>query len=238
MYINYVNSALKKTIAIVPIRSGSKGLPSKNTLNFCGLPLFHRAVNQALIFAERCIITTDIKDILEKKIPIPSKAEIHKRPNSLAQDDTRMDEVILDVISNKNIDLENTDILLLQATSPLRSDDDIKASLELFDSKKYEIVFTVCKSETIIFKHGFLKNTDFEPISRLEFLFQNRQDLDQAFKPNGAVYIFNSKNFVENKGFNFKKAGAVEMPITRSIDIDNLDDFKKAESLFLKKIDE
>ena len=226
---------MKEIIAIIPVRAGSKGLPSKNTREFCGLPLFYRAAEQGLIFADRCIITTDIKSILENDLPLPDGVELQSRPAELSTDDTPMSSVILDALSKTRS--SGVTVLLLQATSPLRSSQDIKASLDLFDSSEFPIVFTVSRSNPSVLKNGFLVDGKFSAISDSEFLFQNRQLLPQTYKPNGAVYVFDGDWFVERNGFNFETAGAIEMPEERSFDIDSLSDFLKAESAF-KSIDE
>ena len=38
----------KKVLAVIPARGGSKGLPKKNILNFCGKPLIAWSIEQAL----------------------------------------------------------------------------------------------------------------------------------------------------------------------------------------------
>jgi len=48
---------------------------------------------------------------------------------------------------------------------------------------------------------------------------------------NGAIYIGSIKSFIKNKNFKSKKIFYFYMPISRSIDIDYLKDFKKAERL-------
>ena len=222
---------MKKIIAIVPVRAGSKGLPDKNIRNFCGSPLFYRAAQQGVLFADRCIVTTDIKPILDRRFSLPRGTELHSRPPELSTDQAQMDSVLLEVLSKA--EFSGAIVILLQATSPLRSIQDIKACLDLFNVNSNSIVFTVTKSDPSVLKNGFLVDGVFSSVSDLGYLFRNRQSLPQTYKPNGAVYVFNRDDFIKNNGFSFVSAAAVEMPKERSLDIDSLDDFLSAEIPFL-----
>ena len=225
---------MKKTIAIVPLRNDSKGLPGKNIREFCGKPLFYRTVEQGLKVADECIVSTDIEDILMGLLPIPNGVKLRKRDKNLASDTASMESVIQDVLIN--IDFKDSTIILLQATSPLRTYKDIQSALNLFSSQKFDIVFSVCRSNSSILKNGFLEGNKFSAISKLEYLFQNRQQLPETYKPNGAVYVFKGEHFLNNNGFKFQSPGSVVMPEERSLDIDTIRDFKKAEQIFSKYI--
>ena len=54
-----------RTLAIIPARGGSKGLPGKNIRSLAGLPLIAHAIKAARLvpFVSRCIVTTDSKEI-------------------------------------------------------------------------------------------------------------------------------------------------------------------------------
>ena len=119
-------------VALVPVRAGSKGLPNKNILEFNGLPLYMRTVQQALRITKKVLISTDIEEIIKKNHP--SGCFVDKRAKHLAKDDVKMSSVISYII--KKYELNDKNILLLQATSPLRSGQDILAAIELF--KKVE----------------------------------------------------------------------------------------------------
>ena len=104
----------QKRIAIVPARGGSKGLPGKNVLLFAGKPLFLRAVEQGIEAVGSCVVTTDMAEIRSEDLPDGVLRQ--QRPASLATDETRMDQVIQNTITEMG--LEDDIILLLQVTSP------------------------------------------------------------------------------------------------------------------------
>jgi CMP-N-acetylneuraminic acid synthetase len=149
----------------------------------------------------------------------------------LAQDDTPISSVLSHIIEQQN--LQDNVILLLQATSPLRSDQDILSSIKLFGSGLYDLVFTVTEQEGKILKYGALKNNSYIPIADSKFLFQNRQSLPEVYGHNGAVYLFNAKEYLHCGGFPTERIGAVVMPKNRSIDIDDLKSFNDVQSIIL-----
>ena len=161
------NNTNHELVSIIPVRSGSKGLPKKNMLELSTKPLYLHAVNQGLNHSDRVIISTDIEEI--KNQELPSNCSICWRPNSLAQDNTPMSDVISYVIKKNSLDRLN--ILLLQATSPLRNGDDIEKCKNLFSSGKYNLVMSVVRQNNSVFKFGVMKKNIFKPINDPKFCF-------------------------------------------------------------------
>ena len=176
--------------ALIPIREGSKGLKKKNLAKIDGIPLYLRAVNQALRITNNCIINTDIKEVIEKKFD--ANIQIYKRDKKFAEDSTSMNMVLKDLFANVN--LKDKVILLLQATSPLRLDKDIEEAIKIYNSGKFSIVLSVNKVNSSALKQGYISNQEFIPINN-QLLFCNRQDLPNLYAPNGAIYIFSVKDF-------------------------------------------
>lgn len=215
-------------LPIIPLRNGSKGLPDKNILTLAGKPLYRHAVDQALRLFEQCVISTDIPQVLDAKLP--DGCLVLKRPVELAQDDTQMDQVLDHVFDQ----LERRDGLpkaavLLQATSPLRQDSDITKAFELFKTGKFELIMSVTKTDATFLKYGSVDQFGtFHPVGKAEYCFTNRQALPQMVKPNGAFYVFDPKVFRKNNGLATQSIGATEMDAIHSHDIDNEHDFKIA----------
>ncbi len=218
-------------IAIVPVRGGSKGLPGKNLRLLSGVPLWSRAASQGLeAGADRVVITTDIPDQLD---PADSRYEIVQRSEDLAGDDTPMAPVLVDALSRSVVGPAR--IVLLQATSPLRSIDDIHACVALHATDKHDLVLSVTETDPGILKFGTMEGDAFRPVSDPAYCFSNRQSLPSVMRPNGAVYVFDKDWFLANDGFVTEKIGAVVMPPERSQDIDTESDFVKAERLLSAK---
>lgn len=219
--------------ALVPVRGGSKGLPGKNIRNLAGSPLYVHAVRQGQTHAARGIVSTDIPEILRDGGP--AGCEVLSRPAELATDTTPMDAVISHAIETLN--LEGGAILLLQATSPMRLDSDIQAACDLFESGEHDLVMSVCRTDSAVLKYGLLDGPGFTPLADPAYCFSNRQTLPDVYRPNGAIYVFGVDWFRRNGGLATDNIGAVVMPEDRSIDIDTLADFERAEAAWLASRD-
>ena len=210
-------------ISLVPIRAGSKGLKNKNIAKIQGVPLYLRTVNQALRITEKCIINTDINSILKKK-NFDKNIVLFKRDKKFAEDNTHINSVLIDLFINMNI--INIVVVLLQATSPLRKDEDIKNAINIFNKGKYSMVISVRRVKSNVLKYGYENNERFKPISK-KYLYKNRQSLPKVFAPNGAIYIFSVNEFLKKNKLPENNIGFYEMPYERSIDIDKKEDLNK-----------
>ena len=212
-------------VAVVPIRAGSKGLPGKNLMSLDGMPLYLRAVHQGLRTVGRAVLSTDITEI--DGADLPEGCALCRRPAHLASDDTPMAAVIDHLIVECS--LQGATIVLLQATSPLRSDDDIHRAMTLFRDGGHDLVLSVVECDRGVLKYGTMENNTFTAMREQGFCFYNRQQLPPVVGPNGAVFVFEADRFLDMNGFPMQQTGAIEMPADRSVDIDNLDDLRRVE---------
>lgn len=213
-------------VAVVPVREGSRGLPGKNTRVLAGVPLWRRAVEQGRSVGAQVIVTTDIESITD--LPDEEGTTYLARPTELSRDDTPMAPVLIDALQRTNVGAAR--VVLLQATSPLRTSDDIRAAIDLHATGQFDLVKTVTRTDSGILKFGRMEEGRFKPVSDPAFCFSNRQSLPPVYRPNGAVYVFGADWYLENGGFETDRIGAVEMPPDRSFDIDTEADFLRAEA--------
>lgn len=112
-----------RTLAVVPARGGSKGLPGKNIRSLAGLPLIAHAIRAAdlLPFVSRCVVTTDSEEIATVARSYGADVPF-LRPASLATDDAPMAPVVRHALA----EVESAEgrpydaVLLLDPTSPVR----------------------------------------------------------------------------------------------------------------------
>lgn len=213
--------------AVVPFRTGSKGLKGKNFRSFCGRPLWSRAAAQGLRTCGNLICTTDAD--LSQEWEEFSGQILDRRPGHLSDDTSKMSDVIFHLIDRYK--LTSQIIVLLQPTNPLRSDEDIYHAMALYLNSKCKMVMSVSKKDNRVLKHGFIKNGRFETVNRAEYCFENRQNLPDVFGPNGAIYIFRVADFLAAQGFPHDSVFAYEMDLISSIDIDKIEDFENAERI-------
>ena len=219
---------LSNYTAIVLARNGSKRLAKKNKLCINNIPLYLHAVNQGMRTCGNVILNTDIPSA---ELDLPKNVYLYERPTILGGDTITSSEVIMDMLNTLN--LSEQTLVLLQPTSPLRQDSDIYAAIDLYQKNIYELVVSVSTVDNSCLKYGILEQGRFIPLACPEYCFANTQQLPEVYKPNGAVYIFNSKSFLINNGFPSSDIGTITMPDSHSIDIDCYDDFILASQSFI-----
>ena len=127
------------TLAFIPARSGSKGVIDKNIRNLNGIPLLAYSVHIAQLCFKQGIfsdvlVSTDSIHYLEK-IKQTGYTKQYIRPRELAQDESPTIDAIIHAINDyakKNIFFDN--VMILQPTSPFRSIQDIKRSIQVLES--------------------------------------------------------------------------------------------------------
>lgn len=224
----------KKILSLIPARGGSKGLARKNLRLLCGKPLVAWTIEEALKsnYIDKVVVTTD-----DKRIASVAKrygAEVpFMRPKHLAGDTAKMYDAILHALNFFGRAKEDFDILLLlQPTSPLRNAGDIDKAIELLFSRNAGAIVSVCRVK----HHPLRSNTlpqdgCMKGFVRCNTMHQNRQDLPEYYRLNGALYLAHLSYFKKRKDFFGSRTFAYLMPFERSVDIDNQIDMQLAEIL-------
>ena len=219
-------------ISIIPARGGSKGIPRKNIKLLNGKPLISYSIDasNSCSLIDDTYVSTEDAEISE--ISKGNNAEVIERPDELAGDDSSSIDVILHVLDYLENRGELPDLfVLLQPTSPLRTSEDIEASINSFLESDCDSLVSVCELD-----HRSLLNFSLEK----GFLVQNnneslfnsrRQDIPTYYSLNGAIYITTPEFIRKNKSFYSDKTIPHVMSKEKSIDIDTSFDFKLAEFL-------
>lgn len=225
----------KRTLAIIPARGGSKGLPGKNIREICGKPLIAWSIIQAKHCDDihRVVVSTDDHQIA--RIANEYGGEVpFMRPTELANDTALTIDVILHALCwlEKYEKYRPEYIMLLQPTSPLRSAKDIDGVMRVLMNKDARAVVSVCEPD----HHPWWSNTlpesgSMKDFLRVEILHRGRQELPVFYRLNGAVYLAEVDYLHEHHGFFGPNTFAYKMPGERSIDIDSAMDFKLASLL-------
>ena len=224
-------------LALIPARGGSKGIPRKNILPFCGKPLMQWSIDVALAAqsVDRVVVSTEDPEI--SAIAKSCGAEVpFLRPKALASYTAPGIDPVLHVLGELP---EVSDVLLLQPTSPLRRLEDVMNILDLYFNGSFNSIVSVTPSS----KHPawmFSLSSDqlLQPLSSQLASTSRRQDLSPAYELNGALYLA-SRSFLEREGtFLTSDTGAYVMSPEYSVDIDSLLDWRWAEFLMQQSISE
>lgn len=221
-----------KTIAIIPARGGSKGVPRKNLRPFNGKPLIAHSIEYALSARSVDRVYVSTEDVEIAAAAHQFGADVIPRPQELAGDSATTESAIkhgLDwLASEKNIKPET--IVLLQATSPMRPSGSLELALEKFHAGGFDSLLTISPT------HRFFWRTKGE-IAVAEYDFLNRprrQDIqpeDIRFMENGSVYIFTQQHFEKTGNRLGGKIGYYVFDEKYAVEIDRLTDFLMLEML-------
>lgn len=228
---------MKRFLAIIPARSGSKGLKDKNIKNLNGKPLIAHtieAANQSGVFND-IVVSTDSEEYAN--ISIDHGATVpFLRPAELASDrSSSIDTIIYTINQLKKGNISYDYFVLLQPTSPLRDAKDIKNAINLLFERKALSLVSVCKTE----HSPLIMNTLNKSLAMDNFLSnefnKRRQELPEYYRVNGAIYLSEVKHFLQCKNFYNKGSFAYVMDQKNSIDIDSEIDFELAKILMKYK---
>ncbi|WKD86505.1 N-acylneuraminate cytidylyltransferase [Polaribacter huanghezhanensis] len=221
-----------KNLVIIPLRANSKRLLNKNILDLGGIPLFMHSVNYArenIKKGDKIIIVTN--DDLVKKIAKRNHVEVIDRPEEISGEFEPTITALQYVLSRFNKDFEN--VILLQATNPLRPKNLFKEALEVFNKQECKSLMTVSKSEK---KLGKINNSVFKPYS---YIFgQRSQDLEPLYFENGLIYISKAELIIGGKIIDTKCYPFIVDHIFSTIDIDIKEDLELANYYFNKMMHE
>ncbi|WP_026888256.1 acylneuraminate cytidylyltransferase [Clostridium beijerinckii] len=221
-----------KNIAFIPVRGGSKSIPLKNIKLLMGRPLVYWTLDAAVECKciDKVFVSTDsdsIKDVVMKYGS--DKIEIIGRSKETAEDTSTTESAMLEFADK--FDFEN--IVLIQATSPLLTVNDISNGFKKFTNEKYDAVFSAVRQKRFIWEKGvdnsfYPKN--YNPLSR-----PRRQEFEGYLVENGAFYITKKESLLESKCRMSGKFGVVEMSEESYFEIDEESDWVIIEELLRKR---
>jgi len=230
-----------KILAVIPARGGSKGLPQKNIRPLAGKPLIAYSIEAALKskYVDKTVVSTEDEEIA--KIAKKYRAEIIKRPEELARDDSPTVEVVLHAINWLEEAGEHYNIIvLLEPTSPLREVEDIDKSIEiLLNNKKARAIVGIAKLEAmhpefnvVLNKEGFIRKwTD----GSANFRVLRRQELDDVYFFEGSVYVSYVDTLKQKRTFYHELTLGYVVPRSKSLEVDEIYDLIAAEAIIKKR---
>ena len=225
-----------KILAIIPARSGSKGLPGKNIKPLLQHPLLAYSI---LAAQQSKLINTDSDQIAE--IAKQYNAEIpFMRPAELAQDLS----TDLDVFKHQLEWMKNTEgyvpdiVVQLRPTSPVRFANWIDEAIEKLISSDADSIRVVTESPLTPFKMWLINNNNdgaMEPLVSVKNIIepynQPRQSLPIVYWQIGTLDVIKTKTILEGGSMSGKKILSYIVDKKYAIDIDDVASFYKAEEL-------
>lgn len=223
----------KKILCIIPARSGSKGIPDKNIMDFKGKPLLSWSIQQAqqCKYNMKIIVSTDSEKYAEISKQYGAEAPFI-RPDKISGDTSTDFECIkhcIDWLKEKE-NYEPDIILHLRPTQPCRKVEDINMAIEIFISNrdKYDSLRSVIPIEKSPYKMYSINNEELTPLFNevnniKEPYNQARQILPQCYLHNGYIDILNA-DILKNDTISGNRIYPFVMNNDNNIDIDEKKD--------------
>lgn len=223
---------MKKYVALIPARGGSKSIPFKNIKKIAGKPLIYWTIEAAINCSkiDKIYLSTDSEKIIDAVRNIENeKFEVVGRSPETATDTASTESVILEFANSH--DFEN--IILIQATSPLLTSKDLEESITIFEDNKADSLLSVVEQKRFIWKKSsdhFVKPLNYDLLNR-----PRRQDFEGYLVENGALYITLKKRLQETGCRISGNIAYYKMPEETYYEIDEPADWEIIEKLLFSR---
>lgn len=221
-------------------RSGSKGVPNKNIRPLLGQPLIAHSVRQARASGlfDAIAVSSDSEAILEAA-GAAGAGYLIRRPDELATDAAAKLPVIRHaaVEAEKASGIEFSIFVDLDATSPLRTPDDIRAAVLMCEEEGATNVITGMPSR----RSPYFNLVELQPdgrvalSKRLDKQVERRQDAPKTFDMNASIYVWRREALFGSDSLFLDGTRLYVMPEERSIDVDSEIDFEIVELFATKR---
>ncbi len=221
-------------VAVIPARGGSKRIPRKNIKAFCGKPMIAWSIEAAL--ASECfdavVVSTDDAEIAEVAKSYGASVPF-VRPPELADDHTGTIPVIAHAVQWFIDSGQRPDhVCCIYATAPFLTAEAIKAGLQILESRESDYVFSVTSYAFPIQRAVRLSQDEKIEMFQPEHFSTRSQDLEEAYHDAGQFYWGMTDAWLEKRMIFGKNSSIVLLPRHRVQDIDNFEDWARAEWMF------
>jgi YrbI family 3-deoxy-D-manno-octulosonate 8-phosphate phosphatase len=219
-------------VACLPLRGGSRSIPLKNVREIAGRPLAYwvldalcgcNSIRTVYVSTDSDDIAYVIKDYNHKKIHI-----IDRSPET-ATDTASTESALIEFAR----EYACTDVVLVQATSPLLDATQLSAGIEKYLTAGADSLLSVVRQKRFVWKETdapFATPMNYDPLKR-----PRRQDWEGFLVENGAFYITSRNLLLEHSSRLSGKTAYYEMPAWTYVELDEPSDWLMAETLLRHK---
>lgn len=220
-------------IAVIPARGGSKRIPRKNIKAFCGKPMIAWAITAAKesgLFSH-ILVSTDDEEIAGKAREWGAETPF-MRPEDLADDLTPTVPVIAHAVKScVDLGWQVDYACCIYPCSPFLKTEDLVASFDMLQERNADFVYPVTE-----YAHPIQRAMRRLPGGAMQFFspqyeMTRTQDLEIAYHDAGQFYWGKASSWLEHKKMHTDGLG-MPIPNWRVVDIDNDDDWRRAEVMF------
>jgi len=228
----------KKICCVILARKGSKGIKKKNLLKINNIPLFMHPIIEAKKskYIDKIFFNSDCKTMIKSAKQNGAICDFI-RNKELSSDKALSSEVLIDHIVYYDLLLKFNYMILLEPTSPLTSSEDIDKAIKLLiNSKSGTSLVTVVKNTIPNSEFSFRVTRKFlKPIQDRNIYDLPRQNFMSKFYLCGTLYISKISSYLNFKSFIQKQTLFYKVEKFKSLEIDDLEDYKMIQKLYALK---
>jgi CMP-N-acetylneuraminic acid synthetase len=216
-----------KTIALIPLRGGSKSIPNKNIKILFEKPLAYWVLlaSKNSLLIDDIYVSTDSEEIANTVTAMNLGVNIIFRPLEYATDEASTESVMLHFMSKIDFDV----LVTIQATSPLLTGINIDDAITQFQLLKFDSMLSAVRAKRFFWSDDG-KAINYDPLHR-----PRRQDFLGTLMENGAFYLTKREileRFQCRLGGNI---GIYEMNASTAVEIDEPEDWDFVERLLMQR---
>jgi len=216
-----------RTIALIPLRGGSKSIPKKNIKYIAGKPLLAWVLEAAKnsLNIDQVFVSTESEEIAQVIHGLDLGVGIIPRPIDLATDYASTESVMLHFMEKVDFDV----LVTIQATSPLLTSQDLDRAILEFQNSQLDSMLSAVRTKRFFWDENF-KPINYDPACR-----PRRQDFLGTFMENGAFYITKKNVLKASKCRLGGTIGIYEMDDFAALEIDESEDWERIEKILLRR---
>ncbi len=217
---------MSSTVAIIPARGGSKGIPRKNLVDVCGKPLIAWSILQAknARLIDSVWVTSNDDEILA--VAESFGARPIRRPAEISGDQATSESAwlhALDAIEAHGVSIGL--VVAMQATSPIRDSADLDDGVQMLHGQGFDSLLSVAEVEDFftwrIADDGGAESINYDYRNR-----KRRQQIEKRYLENGSFYVFRPEQLRRNNNRLGGRIGLFVMGRHKMFQIDNLEDIE------------
>jgi N-acylneuraminate cytidylyltransferase len=224
-----------EVLAVIPARGGSKAIPRKNLLPFCGKPLIAWTIlaARAAPSIDRVVVSTDDPEI--GCVAREYGAEVVWRPDEISNDRSSSEAALLHALERLELsDGYRPDLLVfLQCTAPLTTSRDIENVVQTLVLEQADSALAVTDFHEFVWRQdgdnavGVNHDKSHRPM---------RQELPPSYVECGSVFVMCVRGFRQYRHRFFGKTSMCVVPRERYCDINDHSDVALAEVMMRRRL--
>ncbi|MFI9342962.1 cytidylyltransferase domain-containing protein [Streptomyces sp. NPDC052773] len=226
-------ATVRRVLAVIPARGGSKGVPAKNLAPVGGVPLVARAVREcrAARLVTDVVVSTDDQAIAEAARA--AGAEVVLRPAVIAGDTATSEAAVLhaldahEALHGSPVDV----VLLVQCTSPFLTREDVDGVAAAVAENGADTAVTVAPFHGFVWRDGDAEGDGGHGVNHDKAYRPRRQDRPQDLLETGAAYAMDAPGFRKHQHRFFGRTELVRTDPARVLEIDDPHDLARARAL-------